>query len=277
MAHPMTREGGLFDEFYDEVVGVDIDFDRFDPAAFDAELIEEARRIWHQRAHTEFRSVQITTRFMTEITGAGDPIDVYAAGVDLIEDEVRHTALCAEMCEALGFQPVFPEPIRPDEPAQFLEAEMGERATHTALTMVAINEAISYGFITDLAGRCEEPTVGAVLDATIADEEGHQDLGWVYLEKSLRRFPEGTRPQWRRLVEQTLEEHLEPVNEVLAGIPEEKRHLEAWPDGERIPLGLHSNERHALVFRNTYYEVVEPRLRDLDLLPEGIERPPRDG
>ena len=265
MAHPMTRAGGLFDEFYEEVVGVDIDFDRFDPSDFEPELVEEAR--------TEFRSVQITTRFMAEITGAGDPIDVYAAGVDLIEDEVRHTALCAEMCKALGFQPVFPEPIRPDEPNQFLEAEMGERATHTALTMVAINEAISYGFITDLAERCEEPTVSAVLDATIADEEGHQDLGWVYLEKSLRRFPDGTRSQWKELVRSTLEEHLEPVAEVIGGIPEEERHLEAWPDEERIPLGLHGEERHALVFRETYRDVVEPRLRDLELMPDGLDVP----
>lgn len=274
MAHPMTREGGLFDEFYDEVVGADIDFDRFDPADFDPELVEEAKRVWHKRAHTEFRSVQITTRFMSEVTGAGDPLDIYAAGVDLIEDEIRHTALCAEMCEALGFQPVFPEPIRPDEPSQFLEAEMGERATHTALTMVAISEAISYGFITDLAERCEEPTVAAVLDATIADEEGHQDLGWVYLENSLRRFPEGTRSQWRSLVEHTLDEHLEPVNEILTGIPPEQRDLEAWPDEERIALGLHSDERHALVFRDTYYDVLEPRLRDLELMPEEIEAPP---
>jgi hypothetical protein len=276
MAHPMTREGGLFDEFYEDVVGADIDFDRFDPSSFDPELLEEARGVWHKRAHTEFRSVQITTRFMSEITGAGDPIDIYAAGVDLVEDEVRHTALCAEMCRALDFQPVFPEPIRPDEPAGFLEAEMGERATHTALSMVAINEAISYGFITDLADRCDEPTVGAVLDATIADEEGHQDLGWVYLEKSLERFPASTRPQWREIVERTLQEHLDPANEILESIPSDRRRLEAWPDDERVTLGLHSDQRHALVFRQTFYEVLEPRLRDLDLLPDGIEPPPRD-
>lgn len=275
MAHPMTRTGGLFEEFYDDVVGVDIDFDRFEPASFDDELVEEARARWHQRAHTEFRSVQVMTRFMTETTGAGDPIDVYAAGVDLIEDEVRHTALCMEMCRALGFDPVFPEPIRPDEPQQFLEAEMGERATHTALSMVAINEAISYGFITDLAARCEEPTVAGVLDATIADEEGHQDLGWVYLEKSFRRFPDGTRSQWRELVRQTLEPHLRQTNRVLEELDGSERHLEAWPDDARIELGLHSTARHALVFRDTYYEVVKPRLEELDLMPDGLDEPVR--
>ena len=273
MAHPMTREGGLFEEFYEEVVGADIDFERFDPSRFDPDLVEEAKAVWHKRAHTEFRSVQITTRFMTEVTGAGDPIDIYAAGVDLIEDEVRHTALCVEMCKALGFQPVFPEPIALEDPPGFTGAEMGERATHTAVTMVAINEAISYGFITDLEARCEEPTVAAVLEATIADEEGHQDLGWIYLEKSLQRFPSSTLPQWREIVERTLREHLEPVNDVLASIPPDRRRGDAWPDDERIALGLHSDQRHALVFRDTYREVLAPKLRRLDLMPDGLDEP----
>ena len=271
MSHPMARAGGLFDEFYEEVVGAEIDFARFEASSFEADLVEEARRVWHKRAHTEFRSVQIMTRFMTEVTGAGDPIDVYASGVDLIEDEVRHTALCAGMCRALGFEPRFPEPPRLEDPPDFVSAPMGERALHTAITMLAINEAFSYGYITDLERRCEEPTVSAVLEATIADEEGHQDLGWIYIEKSLQRFPDSTLPQWRHLVATTLEGHLQPANEILGGLPDEERRLEAWPDEGRVDLGLHSDERHALILAETWRDVVEPRLRELDLLPEVAE------
>ena len=51
---------------------------------------------------TEFQSIQIMTRFMWEILGSGDPLDVYAGAADAIMDEIRHTAMCVEMAKALG-------------------------------------------------------------------------------------------------------------------------------------------------------------------------------
>jgi hypothetical protein len=266
MSHDAQFAGGIFSEFHEELMGTSIDFGAFDPARFDDELVAEAREVWLGRFHTEFRSTQIMTRFMTEVLGAGDPIDIYAGGVDLIGDEVRHAALCAGMCRALGIAPRFPDPVELEDPAQFLAAPMGERALHTAITMVAINESISYGFITDLRERCEEPTVRAVLDATVEDEEGHQDFGWVYIEKSLKRFPKSTLSAWRHLVQTTLKPHFDAARPILADLSPEQSRIDAWPDAARIQLGLYGPQRQALVFDETYREVVEPRLKSLDLL-----------
>lgn len=266
MSHQASFAGGIFADFHAELMGVDIDFDAFDASKFDPELVHQARHVWLERFQTEFRSTQIMTRFMTEVLGAGDPIDVYAGCVDLIEDEVRHAALCAGMCRALGVEPRFPDPVKLQDPKRFLDAPMGERALHTAITMVAINEALSFGFITDLRERCEEPTVRAVLDATVEDEEGHQDFGWVYIENSLRRFPESTLGAWRHLVQTTLKPHFEAAQPVLEEMSEDERRLEAWPDTERVQLGLFSQQRQALVFDQTYRTVVEPRLAELQLI-----------
>jgi hypothetical protein len=266
MSHKAMFSGGIFGEFHEELMGVDVDFEAFDPGAFDAALIEEARRVWRERFRTEFRSIQIMTRFMTEVLGAGDPLDVYAGAVDLIEDEVRHAALCAGMCRALGLEPRFPNPVRLEDPEPFVNSPMAERALSTAITMVAISEALSYGFICDLRARCEEPTVSAVLEATVADEEHHQDFGWIYIDKSLARFEPSTLDDWRHLVSTTLEPHLSAAKGALAEVEPERRTLEAWPDDERIELGLFSPQRQALVFQKTYREVVEPKLTRLELI-----------
>lgn len=266
MTHKAQFAGGIFGEFHEELMGKTINFSAFDSTRFDSALLNEARETWLERFQTEFRSTQIMTRFMTEVLGAGDPIDIYAGGVDLIGDEVRHTALCAGMCRALGGVARFPDPVALLDPPGFLAASMGERALHTAITMVAINETLSYGYITDLRERCQEPTVRAVLDATVEDEEGHQDFGWVYIEKSLKRFPKSTLPAWRHLVKLTLKTHFDVVNPILADLSPEQSNLEVWPDVERVALGLFSRQRQALVFDKTYREVAEPRLKSLDLL-----------
>lgn len=266
MSHNASFAGGIFSAFHDELMGARIDFSQLDPVKFDPALVHEARHAWLDRFQSEFRSTQVMTRFMTEVLGAGDPIDIYAGGVDLIADEVRHTALCAGMCRALGIQPRFPEPVALQDPPQFLAAPMGERALHTAISMVAINETLSFGYISDLRARCEEPTVRAVLNATVEDEEGHQDFGWVYIEKSLQRFPKSTLSAWRHLVQLVLKTHLDQAQPILAEIPPEKATLDAWPDTESVALGVFSRQRQALLFDKTYREAVEPRLRSLNLL-----------
>lgn len=271
MTHPMRYAGGDFRHFHEELMGVDIDFDAFDADEFDEELRIRARRTWNQRAQTEFRSTQIMTRFMTEVLGAGDPIDVYAAVVDLIEDEIRHTALCSNMCRALGGTPRFPDPIIPADPPQFLQAPMGERALATAITMVAISEALSFGFMSDLRRRCRQPTVEAVLAATVDDEEDHQEFGWVYIENSLRRFPDSTRSSWRHLVATTLGPHLVKAGQVLADVDEDHRRLEAFEEPELAELGLFSDQRQGLLVYKTVNDVIEDRLRSLELWPEELD------
>ncbi|MEZ4463037.1 MAG: hypothetical protein R3F43_00605 [bacterium] len=72
------------------------------PTDFSKEDRDFAIAVWSDRVQTEYRSVQIMTRFLTEVLGAGDPLDVYAGAVDAIADEVRHTALCAAVVTALG-------------------------------------------------------------------------------------------------------------------------------------------------------------------------------
>ena len=238
-----------------------IHLDDHDPA-----LIERARVVWLDRVRTEFRSVQIMTRFLSEVTGAGDPMDIYAGAAEAISDEIRHTALCVGMCRALGAEPRFPTPIAHEMPDAFNASSMGERALNTAISMLLISETFSVGFITDLQERCEEPLVRSVLDATLADEDEHADYGVSYVRASLKRFPPSSIPQWRELARQVVHRYRSQSDAILAQVPDGKRNLSDWPEPELVALGLHSNERQALVMEDTWRKTLAPQLMELELL-----------
>lgn len=266
MTRSLRHTGGVFAELSRERFGQPLDLGGLDLAAHPPERVALARRVWQDRVRTEFRSVQIMTRFMSEVVGAGDPFEVYGAALDLIEDEIRHVGLCAQLCKALGAEPELPDPVELRDPERYLRAPMPERALTTAIQMLAINETISVAFIEDLRERCTDPAVSQVLEATLFDEEGHQDLGWSYVRSSLKRFDPSTLGDWRHLVTRTLKPHRTASSHALAGVPDQERDLERHPEPELAALGLFGPARQALVFERVLEQSLEPKLRSLDLL-----------
>lgn len=263
---PMRKVGGAFAAGHAALMGTPIDFSLLDPSAIPPAYLEAAQAAWQERFETEYRSIQIMTRFMTEVVGAGDPIDVYAMVADLIEDEVRHMALCGETVRALGRNAVLPEPVAIPESDAFMALPMAQRAMATALSMLAVNETLSCGFIEDLAARCQHPVIGAVLRATIEDEAEHQELGWTYIAGAMRRFPVESMSRWRAIVQDALAPQRAMAESVLAQIPADQRHLDAWPEPELVEWGLFGPQRQALIFQQTWQRDLRPKLEALELL-----------
>lgn len=261
---PFRHESGIFLELSNRIVGplADLSGLRLDHSP---ELLRQARAVWCDRARTELRSIQIMTRFLGEVLGAGDPIEVYAGAADLVLDEIRHVRLTVALCEALGATPTLPDPIELRDPEAFLRAPMAERALHTAIAMLCVNETLSVAFVEDLRDRCDDPAISRVLEATVADEEGHQSFGWSYVSKALTRFPASTLESWRTLVEHTLEPHRRAAAPILERVDRQGLELAALPEQELAALGLFSPERQALVFRACLEKRLLPQLRALDL------------
>lgn len=263
----LSFAGGAFGELHRARLGPLPDLSALTLDDVPAALLEKARVTWQERARSEFRSIQILTRFLTEVVGAGDPLDVYALVTELIDDEIHHTELCAAVCERLGAPAFLPEPVTLNDSPGFLGSPMAERALATAISMLGINETISVGYIGDLAARCRNSAIKAVLDATIGDEQEHQELGWSYIRQALHRFPPSTSPDWRHLVAVTLQPHEAYAARTLQPVPANRHNLAAWPEPELADLGLLSHERQALVFHKTWVDVLKPRLAELQLLP----------
>jgi hypothetical protein len=269
MSRPLRRTGGVFRDLHQAVVPISIDFGRLDLSGHAPALLEEARRTWKERVQTELRSLQIMTRFLSDSLAAGDPLEVYAGAVDLVRDELAHVTLCAELVRAMGADTELPEPLEVKQPDDFSNMPPQGRALATAIGMLCVNETLSVAFIEDLAARCETPVIADVLAATLADESSHDAYGWEYVRASLARFPEDTRPAWRRVAAEALEPHRRMAGRILSEIPAEKRTLEAWDEPERAALGLFGPQRQALVFERCLEGVLAPRLREVGLLGEG--------
>ena len=263
---PVIRlAGGVFGDLHRQLMGKPIDFSLFNTERFAPHLLQQARSTWNVRVQTEYRSIQVMNRFAQEVLGAGDPLDVYAGAVEAIADEVKHTALCVQMLEALGGTPQYPEPLVAEEPEEFLCLPMAQRATATAISMLAISETISTHLISDLQQRCTEPTVRAVLDATLADEDLHEAYGWAYVEASLQRF-EGGQDYFKEVAHQTLKPLIDSYQPILGALSDVERHLDPESETEHANLGLLSERREAMVFQKALDEAVLPRLDHLGLL-----------
>lgn len=238
----------------------------------DRERLSAVADAWSYRVQTELRSIQVMTRFMTEVVAAGDPLEVYAGAAEALVDEIRHTALCVGVVEGLGFSPFLPEPLHEPESPGFLALPMAQRALGTAVSMLAVSETISVALIEDLRRRCRHPALSMVLALTLEDEDTHRDFGWAYVEASLARFGGGAgagdaRAFARTVAEVALEPHVLRSQRVVAAMPAERRRLEAWDEPGLAEWGLLSVEREALIKLEVIERVVVPRLEVLGIAP----------
>jgi hypothetical protein len=266
MSTEVRFAGGVFKEIQVELHGAEVETSALKKSDHPSELWDFAGKVWQQRLETEYRSVQIMVRLLDDMMGAGDPIDTFAGAAEMISHEIHHVGLCASMVRGLGCTPMLPNPVVMEAPEAYLKQPQMQRVLSTAVAMLAINETISEGYITDLHARCKHPVVHEVLDRTLGDEETHNAFGWIYIEKSIKRFPDAILNGLRSLVEQSIRPHKTHAEEIISRLSFNERSLSAWPDLDYIDLGLFTTERQALIYQQTFEEVLAPKLKKLDLL-----------
>lgn len=243
----------------------DIDFSALDTASLPPELLRQAQVVWADRVRTEYQSIQIAARFLTESLAAGEPLDVQRRIVSAIDEEVRHTELCAAMCRALGG----PVPTPKDVAAPLADlgpVPLDERVLASAISLFLVAEAFSVGYLKDLWERASHPVTQAVIGAITGDEVGHESFGVELVSRKLGEQPEAKRAAWRGFTKRIVQAHLDRADRVLAKLPPEERRLECWPETERATLGLLGEARLALLCRRTYEEKLAPALASLELL-----------
>jgi hypothetical protein len=259
----LSFAGGSLGKLHRERLGGLPDLSALAVSELTPALLEKARATWRDRARAEFRNIQLLTRFLGEVTAAGDPLDAYTGIAAMIEDKIAATERCAAVCDALGAPALLPDPLVLQDSPGFLASPMAERALASAITLLAINEPIAAGYRADLAARCGNSAIKAVLESGPQPNE----LGASYIRQSLRRFPPGTSPDWKHLVALALEPHETAAARALDTVPANRQSLAAWPEPELAELGLLSPERQALVFHRLWVEKLKPQLAELELLP----------
>jgi len=237
---------------------------RLDLSSVDPRLLDEARDIWRGRLRSEYQSIQIFTRLLSETLAIGESLDVQRTICEMVEEEISHADLCGKVCAALG-GPVpelkdvaLPHPDLRDVPD-------GERALASAISMLLINETFSVDYITDLAARCDHPEIGAVLGSICGEEEGHRDFGVRLTGALLEREPASQRPHWRRFARRLVAQHLDRADTAIRAAGDACPTLEELVEPQLARLGLISSLRLALICRRTWNTSLKATLESLGL------------
>jgi hypothetical protein len=83
---------------------------RFDPAAYSADVIEAARIWWSKMMRTEYESSSVFVDLALQMRQIDAPFDVQSAVLRMAHEELRHAELCAGVLESLGVEAKIPAP-----------------------------------------------------------------------------------------------------------------------------------------------------------------------
>jgi hypothetical protein len=88
----------------------------FDRASLAPDVVAAAAGGWLRLVETEYESVVIAGWMASALARLGAPLDVLGAFGRVVEDEIRHVDLCAQMVELLGGTPSVPRGPTPPFP-----------------------------------------------------------------------------------------------------------------------------------------------------------------
>jgi hypothetical protein len=151
----------------------------FDPEAYDADLVEQARVQWSQRAVAEYQSTAQFAQLLHRLTLLGVPVEMIGAATRLATDECRHAELCARFADALGGCEAR---VTHDGLSMFDDAEgLETQCALTILTVCCFGETLSVPMLRALSVAATDPLAERVATIIAGDEEYHSRFGWEAL------------------------------------------------------------------------------------------------
>jgi hypothetical protein len=234
-----------------------IPWDALDPSVLDDQTREHTRRAWAARTLAEYRSLAVFAEVLARMPEAGAPLPAITALTRLVQDEARHTELCARMAEVLGGThdcTLPPEALRATSrlrPALFIARQ--------AVSMFCVGEAASVALLDELLAGVTDPCAAAVLRVIRRDERLHERYGLALARWAIAQLDE-EELAWLGADTALALAHYDRVNAGARRIDAEPFAEPAAPAGP--DLGLRSASRFAWAFY---------RKLDADILPS-LER-----
>lgn len=170
-----------------------VPWDRLDASALDDATREVVRSAWATRVDAEYRSMVVFGEVIARLPEARLPLEASCAASRLLQDEARHTELCARIADALGGHPE----ARFDRKELRLVDDLPAHlfvARWTA-SMFCVGEAASVGLLKVLSDRTTDPCAKAVVDILLRDEVLHDRFGWSLAAELFPRLTDDER-EW---------------------------------------------------------------------------------
>ena len=140
---------------------------------------------WRENGRTEHASVAAFARLTMDMIALGAPPElIQSANLDA-RDEIRHAELCFSLAKALDGRDGGPGPFPEAREARTLPSNRTLALAALAVDSLidgALHEGLSARIIAQLARRCDEPAIRALLLELAADEGRHAAHGWDVVE-----------------------------------------------------------------------------------------------
>lgn len=169
----------------------------------DPSSLAPARALWTRTAFSEYASAAAFAEIASALLAAGAPIDLVAAAGDFVVEEIVHSEAAARVAAWLGgavdLAVDLERLVRPSTSADPLL-----RAATLVVRTSCVGEAMTVPML-KLARRCAgDPVVDEVLGHIVADESGHAQLGWWFLDWAAPRLTDAARVHLGREAGQAL-------------------------------------------------------------------------
>jgi hypothetical protein len=140
-----------------------------------------ARAMWTQTAFSEYASAAAFAEVAAAALRVGAPIDLVAAAGDFVVDEILHTEVAARIANALGgavpMEIDYDKLVRPPASRAPLLA-----AVELVMRTCCIGESLTIPVLKLSRGLAGSRLIEAALLRIAADESGHAQLGWWFLD-----------------------------------------------------------------------------------------------
>lgn len=164
-------------------------WERLDPRGLSEEQVEATRLAWASRAVAEYRSLIVFGEIIARLPELDIPLEVMSSASKLLQDEARHTELCAKLADRLGGHGgVSLSDAEKRLPRDGIPAHLFV-ARWTA-SMFCIGESASVGVLEVLKRNSTDPCTSAVIRTLLRDELLHDKFGWALARLVLPRLTE---------------------------------------------------------------------------------------
>lgn len=224
-----------------------------------------ALRGWQQLLETEYESVVISGWMTAALARLGAPLDILGAFGRVVEDEIRHVDVCAQMVEALGGRPTLPALATPPFPLSGDLRPGTEAEFETVSGMISffcVFEHLSGLVFHEALQSAQDEAARWAISEIYRDEAFHGAFGFETAKLYVPRWPEAARARLSARVAADIRRFEERLGGPLS--EEAARRHAADPEVAALELlGLLSPPSLLRIFYAGVREQLIPRLQEI--------------
>lgn len=165
----------------------------FSQKGYGPALLHGALRGWQRLLETEYESVVIAGWMTAALARLGAPLDIVGAFGRVVEDEIRHVDLCAQMVEKLGGRPTLPRKPPPPFPVDLTSPEAEYETVAGMVSFFCVFEHLSGLVFQQSIQAAQEPLARWALSEIFRDEAFHGAFGFETAKIYVPRWSEAQR------------------------------------------------------------------------------------